>query len=227
MTPGGDDDLLVQEVDLVLAMRDELDQVRMRRPAEALIATGRARQARRWLSGITATLAALAVGLSLGVGGQATARVHVNTVDWSVNTNPDGTVTVTTRNVSDPARLQRVLAEAGVPAIVRYGEICTTSKSLYLPLRTRNTAHGRYRHEPWFEPFEYTFSPASIPPGAVLLISEGLPEHTHDAYSAPFDVLLVYGNWPVTCEQARPPYPATYPRRWWDIPVAVVSGLSP
>jgi hypothetical protein len=41
-----------------------------------------------------------------------------------VRTNPDGTVTFTLNNTSHPAQLQRALARAGVPAVVRWGEIC-------------------------------------------------------------------------------------------------------
>jgi hypothetical protein len=50
--------------------------------------------------------------------------VHVHLAAWSVDTNPNGSVTFKLRSVSHPARLQRVLAEAGVPAMIRSREIC-------------------------------------------------------------------------------------------------------
>jgi hypothetical protein len=50
--------------------------------------------------------------------------VHVHLAAWSVDTNPNGTVTFKLRNTSHPAQLQHALAEAGIPAIVRWGEVC-------------------------------------------------------------------------------------------------------
>jgi hypothetical protein len=82
-------------------------------------------------------LAASAILLSAGgsVSGQAPRAVHVNLADWSVNTNPNGTVTVKTKNISHPRRLEHVLAEAGIPALVRWGELCRAPRSQYLPTR--------------------------------------------------------------------------------------------
>ena len=50
--------------------------------------------------------------------------MHVHLAAWSVDTHPNGTVTFNLLQVSRPARLQHVLAEAGVPARVRWGKIC-------------------------------------------------------------------------------------------------------
>jgi DNA-directed RNA polymerase specialized sigma24 family protein len=48
----------------------------------------------------------------------------MNLAAWSVNTNPDGTVTLTMRQEDHTALLQRVLREAGVPTMVRVNERC-------------------------------------------------------------------------------------------------------
>jgi hypothetical protein len=79
--------------------------------------------------GAIAALAAVCavIGLALAVvlpSGTRPRPVHVHLAAWSVDTNPDGTVTFKLRSVSHPARLQHVLAEAGVPAMVRSGKIC-------------------------------------------------------------------------------------------------------
>jgi hypothetical protein len=50
--------------------------------------------------------------------------VHMDLAAWSVNTNQDGSVSVTVRQVGDlfnPAALEKALADAGVPAIVKVG----------------------------------------------------------------------------------------------------------
>lgn len=115
-------------------LRGSLDEVRLDIPAEQIMARARRHRLRRGLSlasvAATACVAAvLAVILALPGGGRlpggATARaVHVNLAAWSVNTRPDGTVSFRLRNTSDPGRLQHALAAAGVPAMVRWGQIC-------------------------------------------------------------------------------------------------------
>jgi hypothetical protein len=54
--------------------------------------------------------------------------VHVNLDAWSVNTTASGQVTVTIRDLKDPALLRQTLAEAGVPAIVTSGEVCAPAQ---------------------------------------------------------------------------------------------------
>src|SRR5215468_7498231 len=94
-------------------------------PPSEIFARVRKRHHRRAIAALTAACAAtgLALGLVLPSGSQPR-PVHVHLAAWSVDTNPNGTVSFKLRNVSHPARLQRVLAEAGVPAMVRSGEIC-------------------------------------------------------------------------------------------------------
>jgi hypothetical protein len=52
------------------------------------------------------------------------APAHAQLAAWTVQTNRDGTVAFTLNNTSHPAQLERALAKAGVPAIVRWGKIC-------------------------------------------------------------------------------------------------------
>lgn len=113
-------------------MLESLGEVRMQRPAETLAARGRRRRLRHVLSGLVAAGAALGIGLVLALpsgshpgraGPPASGRpVHVNLAAWSVNDNPDGTVILTIRRLNDAPALRRVLARAGVPAAVYFGE---------------------------------------------------------------------------------------------------------
>lgn len=104
-------------------VRDSLGDVHMTVPASAIFAGAKKRRRRRVAAGAACAALGLTLALVLAPGGQAR-QVHVHLTAWSVDTNPDGTVTFKLRDASQPARLQHVLAEAGVPAMVRWGEIC-------------------------------------------------------------------------------------------------------
>jgi hypothetical protein len=125
-----DDNELSEVRESLLAEGAGLAGVHMDRPAQAVMARGRALRLRRrllrGLSGVTAAGAAMALVLALPLGGTATGirQVHVTETDWSVNTGQNGTVIVKLLRVSDPLRLESVLAEAGVPATVHWGESC-------------------------------------------------------------------------------------------------------
>ena len=45
-------------------------------------------------------------------------------MSWRVNTTSTGQVELTLREFQDQARLERTLADAGVPAIVNFGKFC-------------------------------------------------------------------------------------------------------
>jgi hypothetical protein len=144
----------------------------------------RARRGPLALAGAAAAVA-VAAGASavLTVGGPSAshtaAAVHVNLAAWSVNTNPDGTVTVKTREVSQPRRLEHVLAEAGIPALVRWGELCRAPHGQYLP--TRGIVDGPdyvggVAPPVWIggKPYPddvWTFTPSRMPPGARYMIT--------------------------------------------------------
>ena len=128
-----DDAELSQIRESLLAEGADLAGVHMARPAADVMAKGQALRLRRrllrGLSGVTAASAAMALALALALGGTGTGirQVHVTEADWSVNTGQNGAVTVQLRKVSDPLRLQSVLAQAGVPATVRWGERCAAT----------------------------------------------------------------------------------------------------
>ncbi len=126
-----DDNELSEVRESLNAEGADLAGVHLDRPAEAVIARGQAlrlrRRVLRGLSGVTAASAAMAVALTLSLGGTGLRQVHVNDTDWSVNTNPDGTVVLQVRRPGDSLRLQSVLVRAGIPATVRWNESCAVS----------------------------------------------------------------------------------------------------
>jgi hypothetical protein len=111
--------------------RDQLGDQHMTTPASEIIARNTRRSRRRWLASGAAVCAAagLTAGLTLP-SGHPPAPAHAQLAAWTLHTNKDGTVTFTVReatDASDAAHLQRALAKAGVPAVVRWGEICEAS----------------------------------------------------------------------------------------------------
>jgi len=119
-----DDSTLTALTDHLHEVRDSLSDVHMTVPASAIFAAARKRR-RRGVAAAGAACAAIALALALALApASQTRQVHVHLAAWSVDTNPNGTVTFKLRNASQPARLRQALAEAGVPAMVRWGEIC-------------------------------------------------------------------------------------------------------
>ena len=121
--------------DLLTAARESFTEVQLTSPLDATIRRGRQLRGRRRMAGI-AGATALAAGAVLtavallpgGDAGQAgTAHlaspygpVRFQTAAWTVTREPDRTVTVLVRQLSDPAGLQRALRADGVPAAVAF-----------------------------------------------------------------------------------------------------------
>lgn len=140
------------------------------------------------LAGVATAVVAVAASMLLAgvrpAGSRAPAAVHVNLAAWSVNTNPDGTVTVKTRNLAHPRRLEHVLAEAGIPALVRWGELCTVPRSQYLPTRgivdgpdfVGGLAGPAWIHGVPEANDVWTFTPSRMPPGTRYMITAVPPD---------------------------------------------------
>ncbi len=119
------------------ALRDELSRTPAGEapPLEAIVARGRAKRRRRrsGLAGTGVAAAAVLAILFASVGGPAKMpsghKVHVNLAAYSVDSNANGTVTVTmaAKQTFDPKALREALAAAGVLAVVRVGKFCRTS----------------------------------------------------------------------------------------------------
>jgi hypothetical protein len=126
-----DDHTLAIIRDRLTQARDGLGDVPGPIPAGKIIARAGQRRARHRLAAAGAACAAagLATALILAPGSPARPAPrpgpgHAQLAAWTVQANPDGTVTFTLRNTSHPAQLEHALAKAGVPAVVRWGKIC-------------------------------------------------------------------------------------------------------
>ena len=175
------------------------------------------------LSGMAAAAMAVVASVLLLVVGwpvsrQTPAAVHVNLAAWSVNTNPDGTVTFKLKKLADPTRLEHVLAEAGVPAIVRWGENCRAQRRIVGAPAGRAVSEryvgGRHGGPQWVDgqplpAYAYTITPSAMPKGSRFVISAGpLPafEQHNPHYVGPWlDWALVPAGATVTCGPSVPP----------------------
>lgn len=201
-------------------VRDSVSGVRMTRPASEIFTSARKRRGRRMLAAAGAACAAIGIAVAVVVpSGQARpVPVHVHLAGWSVDTSPGGTVTFKLRNTSEPARLQHVLAEAGVPAMVRRGEICL-AQGRHVLLPTRGiVSYLNGKPTPLSSVFllmgghgaggellnwSWTITPAKIPPGARFVISAVpgwvSPAHIQAAWE------FVPASAPVTCAKSAKP----------------------
>jgi hypothetical protein len=136
-----DDDM--NDDDVLGALRHGLSKLPVPQapPLEAIVARGRARRRRSGLAGISLAAAGLAIALPVIItGGNASSGrvatslrlgsgpVHVNLAAYSVDSNPNGTVSVALahKGIFDPNKLRRLLARAGVAAVVNVDAFCQT-----------------------------------------------------------------------------------------------------
>jgi hypothetical protein len=161
-----DDDMLTAMRTSLTRVKDSLTDVHMDQPPAAITARARARRLRRALPAVGAAGLALSIGLALTLPGspQAARTVHVNLEAWSVNTTSAGLVDVTIREAKDPALLRQALADAGVPAILTFGKVCTaTSGDLPQLLQVLSKSGGT-------GDVVLTINPAAMPAGSELVI---------------------------------------------------------
>jgi hypothetical protein len=125
----------MSDSDVLTAVRDRLSGTPLARPpdVDAIMARGRARRNRRLIPGVTGTLA-LAAGAALAVTAlapasheaghqvshQASSQAPVRLTAWTVTRLAGGNISVTIRELKDPAGLQRTLRADGVPASVTF-----------------------------------------------------------------------------------------------------------
>jgi hypothetical protein len=179
---------------VLTAVRSAVPEARMGTPVEAIIDTARSRRRRRRAAGLAgAGLAgAAALTLALAPGGPGTAGHGVTQpgnaqlAAWTVQNGPDGTVTVTLRQSRDAQGLQDVLAEHGVPALVRFGEVCTPAgKSL--PASELNQVLGLSGSglvTGGADPAVFHINPAEMPSGSRLSL-DVLPDRVDTAALVP------------------------------------------
>ncbi len=124
----------MSDADVLTAARDFLSRSPVADPPdlEAIMASGRARRRRRLIPGVTGTLA-VAAGAAVAVttlapashpvgqaGSKASRQPSTQLAAWTVSKLSDGDISVTIRELKDPAGLQRTLRADGVPASVTF-----------------------------------------------------------------------------------------------------------
>ena len=111
--------------ELITAVRESFTGVHSATPVEQIVSRSRAVRVRRRIPGLTAALA-VAAGAAVAVsalgpaGHQPSGRPGAQLAAWTVVKKADGTVSVTIRELRDPAGLQSRLRADGVPASVTF-----------------------------------------------------------------------------------------------------------
>jgi len=120
--------------EVLRAASDSLSAIPMASPpdVEAIMARGRARRRHR-LSAVAGLSVAAAAGTALvlgliGVPGPARTSGTIRTASFTLVSNPNGTATLTIspKELLDPAALQSDLAQYGIPAKVTTGSFCSS-----------------------------------------------------------------------------------------------------
>src|SRR5262252_4701646 len=118
-----DDAALAVLRDRLAEARDSFGELPPGPPVTAVFRRARRRRGGRWLAaaGASVTAASLAVTVAYTAQSQSPpvprshlpVSVHARlAASWSVDTNPNGTVTFRLRDTSDPVRLEQVLTQA-------------------------------------------------------------------------------------------------------------------
>lgn len=111
--------------ELITAVREQRRKVPMTTPVEQIINRGHAVRARRRIPGLAGALAVLAAAAFavialLPASHPASHHPGIQLAAWTVVEQADGTVSVTIRQMRDPAALQSRLRADGVPASVDF-----------------------------------------------------------------------------------------------------------
>jgi hypothetical protein len=110
--------------ELMTAVRDSFAGVHSATPVEQIVRRSRAVRARRRITAMAGALA-VAAGAAIAVttllpGHQPSRPVTAQLAAWTVTKQANGSVSVTLRELRDPAGLQRTLRADGVPASVTF-----------------------------------------------------------------------------------------------------------
>jgi len=115
----------MNDQELITAVKQSVNGVHMRVPAEQIMSRSRAIRSRRRIPAVIGALAvaagaALAVTSTLVPSGQASHQPTAQLAAWTVTKQANGDIKVTIRELRDPAGLQRTLRADGVPASVTF-----------------------------------------------------------------------------------------------------------
>ena len=169
--------------EVLRAASDSLSAIPMASPpdVEAIMARGRARRTRR-LAGVAGlSVAGAAAGTALvlgltGVLGPAPAPGTIRTAAFTLASNSNGTATLTIspKELLDPAALQSDLAQYGIPAKVTTGSFCSSDPApAGFSQVVSSSPAGPYTATPQngIQP-TITIDPAAMPAGTELSIGD-------------------------------------------------------
>ncbi len=163
---------------LTQELRDSLSVLAapVRPPLAAITTRGRAHQRRRraGFAGITATTAAAAVGLSLGLTGvfgsapaRGTGTIRTTAFTLTMNANGTATLTINPNVLLEPATLQSDLQRDGIPALVTTGSFCSSHPTPAGLMQVMGPAIKPPASVP-VPDRTITFNPAAMPAGTEL-----------------------------------------------------------
>jgi hypothetical protein len=169
--------------EVLRAASDSLSAVPMANPpdVEAIMARGQARRRHRLSTVAGLSVAAAAAGTALilgltGVLGPARTSGTIRTASFTLVSNPNGTATLTIspKELLDPAALQRDLAQYGIPAKVTTGSFCSSDPAPtgFSQVVSSHPA-GPYTAtpQPTVQP-TITIDPAAMPAGTELSVGD-------------------------------------------------------
>jgi hypothetical protein len=175
----------MNDQELITAVRQSVQGVRMNIPAEQIVSRSRAIRAsghRRLAACITAVAAAGSVVLGVGLAGafgSAPARGTgtIRTAAFTLVEHADGTATLTFNMnlLQDPGALRRALRQDGIPAIVRADSFCSSDP---IPAGFAQVVSGLaapYSTGPAPAAASFTINPAAMPAGTELSFGFFLP----------------------------------------------------
>jgi hypothetical protein len=181
--------------------------------ARRIIARGQARRHRRWsAAALTAVSATAIAAVAITVSGHAhpnnatalklgSKQVHVELAGYSINSDTRGrkrtvTITVTNAQSMDPAYMEKVLAQAGVAAVIRVGSFCSTN--------TQPDGFSQVVSDTQGPENVMVITPSAMPQGAELSIGY-FPDHV--AFT------LISAAEPLTCVTSdQPSNPNVHPK---------------
>ncbi len=164
-------------------------------------------------AGAAATAVALLAGSAVPAGPGGSLRSFVTTA-YTVRPSHDGTITVTIRQLQDPAGLQRALAADGAPALVRYvpdrfvhGTWHGVSYSGVSPVcqynnLPRSPAESKAVGLVFGGSALFWIRPSAMPKGTVVFIQDSLSKNGNIA-----EIDLLTSNKLPRCVPAKPPTP--------------------
>jgi len=215
-----------ESASVLTAVHDAFEPVTMPTPLGALVAEAGARRRRRRRA-VTATAAAAVIGLAIGAFGYghgstrsatrgtsptAAQPVRIVTAAYTVESEPDGSITVTWTKrdyFQDPVGLQAALQKAGFPVLVKVGEFCKgPSDDGYLDPsgEGRGLDQVMQASKDSNDRVVFTFNRSALPAGTELFIGYLSPAELAITHGAPGSVeRLVPTDTTLTCTTEAPP----------------------